>query len=39
MGSVDQSVSTIAVLVLQTGEVGKCGLIGVCYSSPCIAYM
>ena len=32
-----QSVTVIALLVLQTGEIGKCGPIGDCYSSPCIA--
>ena len=37
MGSVHQSVSTIAVLVLYTGEIGDFGPIGDCYSPPCIA--
>ena len=36
MRSVHQSVITIAALVLQTGEIVKCGPISDCYSCPCI---
>ena len=32
-----QSVTVIALIVLQTGGIWKCGPIGDCYSSPCIA--
>ena len=32
-----QSVTVITLLVLQTGEIGKCGPISDCYSSPSIA--
>ena len=32
-----QSVTVIALHVLQIGEIGKCGPIGDCYSSPSIA--
>ena len=36
-GKCAQKVTVIAVLVLQTREIGKCGPICDCYSSPCIA--
>ena len=29
--------TVIALLVLHTGEIGKCGPNGDCFSSPCIA--
>ena len=33
-----QLVTAIALLVLHTGKLGKCGPVGDCYSSLCIAY-